>query len=137
MDGQHKSYPAEMLKRWKRDHENKMRNQGFTDSDSFYRMRVPTELVDERIEEELKKLRKSRFFAAFDNVRSSQKLAGRLTEGDLSLGSASVRGRALAWCARFLSLTEKSEEAEKCLDLAKSLETCAETIIAEAFSLLA
>lgn len=133
VDGQHKSYPAEMLKRWKRDHENKMRNRGFTDSDSFYRMRVPTELVDERIEEELKKLRKSRFFAAFDNVRSSQKLAGRLTEGDLSLGSASVRGRVLAWCARFLSLTEKSEEVEKCLDLAKSLETCAETIIAEAF----
>ena len=133
VDGQHKSYPAEMLKRWKRDHENKMRNRGFTDSDSFYRMRVPTELVDERIEEELKKLRKSRFFAAFDNVRSSQKLAGRLTEGDLSLGSVSVRGRALAWCARFLSLTEKSEEVEKCLDLAKSLETCAETIIAEAF----
>ena len=133
VDGQHESYPPEMLKRWKHDHEAKMRNRGFTDSDSFHRMRVPTELVDERIEEELKKLRKSRFFAAFDNVRSSQKLAGRLTEGDLSLGSASVRGRALAWCARFLSLTEKSEEAEKCLDMAKSLETCAETIIAEAF----
>lgn len=133
VDGQHESYPAEMLKRWKRDHENKMRNRRFTDSDSFYRMRVPIELVDERIEEELEKLRKSRFFAAFDNVRSSQKLATRLTEGDFSLGSASVRSRAFAWCARFLSLTEKSEEAEKCLGLAKGLGTCAEITIAEAF----
>ena len=133
VDGQHKSYPAEMLKRWKRDHENKMWNRGFTDSDSFYRMRVPTKLVDERIEEELKKLRKSRFFAGFDNIGSSLALAKRLAEGDLSLGSASVRSRALAWCARFLSLTEKSEETKKYLDLAKSLETCAETTIAEAF----
>lgn len=133
VDGQHKSYPPEMLKHWKRDHENKIWNQRFTDSDSFSRMRVPTEIIDEKIEEELEKLRKSRFFAAFDNIRSSQKLARRLTEGDLSLGSASARSRALAWCARLLSLTEKPEEAEKCLDLAKSLETCAETTIAEAF----
>lgn len=133
VDGQHESYPAEMLKNWKRNHENKMRNRRFTDSDSFYRMRVPIELVDERIEEDLEKLRKSRFFAAFDKVRSSQKLATRLTEGDLSWGSDSVRSRALAWCARFLSLTEKSEEAEKCLGLAKSLGACAEITIAEAF----
>ena len=122
-----------MLKRWKRDHENKMWNQRFINSDSFSRIRVPTELVDERIEEDVEKLRKSRFFAGFDNIGSSLALAKRLVEGDLSLGSASVRSRALAWCARFLSLTEKSEETKKYLDLAKSLETCAETTIAEAF----
>ena len=138
VDGQHESYPAEELRRWKSNHEDKMRNRdssglGTVASDSFFRIQASTKLVDERIEEELEKLRKSRFFAAFDNIRSSQKLAIRLTEGDLSLGSVSVRSRALAWCARFLSLTEKSEEAEKCLDLAKNFEDCAEITIAEAF----
>ncbi len=122
-----------MLKSWKHNHEDKMRNRRFTDSDSFSRMRVPIELIDERIKQEMEKLRKSRFFAGFDNVGSSLELARRLEKGDLSLGSASARSRAFAWCARFLSLTEKLDEAEKCLNLAKSLEACAETAIAEAF----
>lgn len=133
VDGQYESYPAEMLKSWKHDHEDKMRNRRFTDSDSFSRMRVPIELIDERIKQEMEKLRKSRFFAGFDNVGSSLELARRLEKGDLSLGSASARSQAFAWCARFLSLTEKLDEAEKCLNLAKSLEACAETAIAEAF----
>ena len=133
VDGQHESYPAEELKHWKREHEDRMWNQRFSDPDLFSRIRIPTELVDEKIEEELGKLRKSRFFAGFDNVGSSLELAKRIDKGNLSLGSASVRSRALAWCARFLSLRETSEEAERCLDLAKSLDTCVETTIAEAF----
>ena len=138
VDGQYESYPAEMLKSWKHDHEDKMRNRGSSGlkspvSDSFFRIQASTKLVDERIKQEMEKLRKSRFFAGFDNVGSSLELARRLEKGDLSLGSASVRSQAFAWCARFLSLTEKPDEAEKCLDLAKSLEACAETTIAEAF----
>ena len=133
VDGQHGSYPAEKLKLWKRNHEDKMRNRQSSDQNFFPHMRIPTELVDEKIEEELEKLRKSRFFTGFDNVRSSLKLAKRLTEGDLSLGSGSVRSRALAWCARLLSLTEKLDEAEKYLDLAKGLEISVETRIADAF----
>ena len=138
VDGQHESYPAEEIKRWKRDHEDKMRNRGLSGSgtvapDSFFRMQASAEFVDKKIQEELEKLRKSQFFAGFNNVSSSLELARRLEKGDLSLGSASVKSRAFAWCARFLSLTEKPEDAEKYLDLAKSLETCAETAIAEAF----
>ena len=131
VDGQPESYPAEELKQWKSDHEDKMRH--MYDPDLLSRMRVPKELVDEKIEEELEKLRKSRFFAEFDNVRSSLKLARRLEKEDLSWGSDSAKSRALAWCARLLSLTEKSDEAQKLLDLAKSLNTCAEVTIAEAF----
>lgn len=138
VDGQYESYPAEMLKSWKRDHEDKMRNRGSSGlespvSDSFFRMQASMKLVDERIEQEMEKLRKSRFLAGFDNIGSSLELARRLEKGDLSLGSASARSRAFAWCARFLSLTEKLDEAEKCLNLAKNLEACAETAIAEAF----
>lgn len=133
VDGQHESSPAEKLKLWKHNHEDKMRNRQSSDQNFFPHMRIPTELVDEKIEEELEKLRKSRFFAGFDNVSSSLKLAKRLAEEDLSLGSNSVKSRALAWCARLLSLTEKSDEAEKYLDLAKGLETSVETRIADAF----
>ena len=138
VDGQHESYPPEELKRWKRDHENRMRNRGSSGlgtvvPDSLFRIQASAEVVDEKIEEELEKLRKLRFFTGFDHVGSSLELARRLEKGNLSLGSASVRSRAFAWCARFLSLTEKPEEAEKCLDLAKNLETCTETIIAKAF----
>jgi hypothetical protein len=94
---------------------------------------VPTELVDQKIEEEVEKLRKSRFFLEFDRTRSSLKLGKRFAEDDLSSGSYEVRGRALAWCARLLSRSEDLERAEEFLELAKTLGDFTEAKIAEAF----
>lgn len=96
---------------------------------------VPTEFVDQKTEDEVEKLRKSRFFLEFDTVRSSLRLGRRLAEGDLSGGSDEVRGRALAWCARLLSRSEDLESVEKYLELAKSIGDFAEAKIAEAFIL--
>jgi len=93
----------------------------------------PTELVDQRTEEEVEKLRKSRFFLEFDRTRSSLRLGRRLTEGDLSGGSDEVRGRVLAWCARLLSPSEDLERAEEFLELARTLGDFSEAKIAEAF----
>lgn len=94
---------------------------------------IPTELVDEAIEKEVDKLRKSRFFFEFDSTRSSLRLARRIIDGNLSGGSDERRGRALAWCARVLSSTTELEEAAAFLEAAKLLGESLETRIADAF----
>jgi hypothetical protein len=103
------------------------------DVNVFLKGNVPTELVDQIIEEEVEKLRKSRFFSEFDRTRSSLSLGGRLAEGNLSGGSDEMRGRGLAWCARILSPSDDLELAEDFLELAKTLADSPEAKIAEAF----
>lgn len=103
------------------------------DINFFLNSNIPTGLVDQRIQEEIEKLRKSRFFLEFDRTRSSLRLGKRLAEDDLSGGSDEVRGRALAWCARLLSRSEDLERAEEFLEHAKTLGDFTEAKIAEAF----
>ncbi|MBX3615914.1 PIN domain-containing protein [Nitrosomonas sp.] len=93
---------------------------------------IPTELVNQKIQEEVERLRKSRFFPGFNRKESSLKLGGRLFEGDLSSGSDKIRGEALAWCARILS-SDFLEQAQNYLGLAKKLGDSPKTTIAEAF----
>jgi len=89
-------------------------------------------LVDQKINDDVEVLRKSRFFAEFDTACSSLALARRLVEGELSGGSDAVRSRAIAWCSRLLSRTEL-DKAEEYLKLAKTLGSCPEIEIADAF----
>lgn len=89
-------------------------------------------LVDQKINEDVEVVRKSRFFAEFDTARASLALARRLVKGELSDGSDAVRSRAIAWCSRLLSRTEL-EKAEEYLKLARTLGSCPEIEIAEAF----
>jgi hypothetical protein len=138
VDGQHKTYPAAILKDWKQTHESKFQKLRSVDlenipPDVFSHSYFPTTLVDQKIEDEVEILRKSRFFVEFDRVSSSLALARRLVEGELSGGTDAVRSRGLAWCARFLSPTKELDKAEEYLKLAKSLGTCTEIEIANAF----
>ena len=138
VDVQHESYPAEKLKEWKRNHESKilesLHNLEPANANSLSLSRFPTGLVDQKIEEEGDKLRKSRFFIGSDTALSSLRFAQKLAEGEFSLGSSSVRSRALAWCVRIMLSDEKLlQQAEDYLSLAKNLEVCTETEIAEAF----
>lgn len=94
---------------------------------------APTELIDQIIEKEIDKLRKSRFFAEFDRNNSSLVLGTRLDEGNLSCGSAQLREQGLAWCARLLARSEEFEKAKKFFAIAKTLGDSQETKIAEAF----
>ncbi len=135
VDKQHETYPAEKLIEWKREHEEKIRK--YPDditSDFFSRFQVLTELVDREIEEEFRRLRESLFFEGLDYAVSWIEFANKLATGKLCWGTGAVRSRALAWCARVLSLTKENlEKAEECLGIAKDLETSKETRIAEAF----
>ena len=93
----------------------------------------PIELVNQEIENEIERLRKSRFFLEFDREGSSIAFARRLMAGDLFGGSASQKCRALAWCARILSSSNALDKAEEHLEIAKSLGGAPEFVIANAF----
>lgn len=96
--------------------------------------RIPTELIDREIEKEVGVLRRSRFYKEFNAVRFSSNLAKKLVEGEFSGGTDIVRSRSLARCVRILSTAKKlKDDAEKYLDIAKDLQPCEETAIAEAF----
>jgi len=138
VDGQHESYSADTLKEWKQAHEANMQKRLSVDleaiqPDIFLHPYFPTALVDQKIEEEVEALRKTRFFAEVDRINNARVLGRRLVEGELSGGTDAVRSRALAWCARLLSPTEEPDKAEEYLKLAKSLGTGSEIDIAEAF----
>lgn len=90
-------------------------------------------LIDQKIDDEVSILRKSRFFMEFDRVRFALTLGRRLVEGELSGGTDAVRSRALAWCARVLSPSEETDSADEYLQFAKSKGTGSEIDIANAF----
>ena len=127
VDGQPEFYTAEILQQWKRDHETKVKSQHPAGLDFF------TEIIDRKIKDETDIFRKSRFFSEFDSIRYSLALARKLVKGELSCGTDSARRESLAWCARLLSRTEKLDDAETYLSIAKKLGTCPEIAIADAF----
>ena len=138
VDGQPETYPADMLKEWKHTHKSKMQKKPLANiknvqQDVFSHPNFPTVLVDQKIEDEVNILRKSRFFVEFDGVGRSLALARKLVEGKLTGGSNAVKGRALAWCARLLSRTDELDKAEQYLEFAKSFGACPEIEIADAF----
>ena len=127
VDAQPEFYTAEILQQWKREHEAKVKSQHPTGLDIF------TEIIDQKIKDETDILRKSRFFSEFDNIRSSLDLASKLVKGEFSCGTDSAKRESLAWCVRLLSRTDKLDDAETYLSIAKKLGTCPEIDIAEAF----
>ena len=138
VDGQHETYPAEMLKGWKKAHEEKMRIRLSSDLDRIKpdilsHPYFPKSLVDKKIIEEISVLRKSRFFVEFDRIEKTKNLGKRILEGELCGGTNSVKSVALAWCARLLARTDDLTDAEKYLCEAKSFDNCIEVSIAEAF----
>ena len=139
-DGQHESYPADLLKGWKRNHEAEIQHRlsaslESVEPDVLSHPYFPVALVDQKIEEEIEKLRKSRFFQEFETNRSSLALGGRLAERELSGGSNEIRSRGLAWCARLLSRSDDLDKAEEFLEFAKTLGDSSEIQVAAAFVL--
>ena len=140
VDKQYETYPAELLKQWKKEHEDKVMASRFSENlenvpqDLSISLNFPTALVDQKIKEETDILCKSRFFPGFDRVNFSFILARKLVEGELAGGTATVRCRALAWCVRILSIEDR-DKAEGYLKFAQELGACEEIDIANAFIL--
>lgn len=138
VDGQYETYPAVTLKDWKRRHEAKYKKRispsdENAPSEVISHVYFPKALVDQKIEQELFVLCKARFAVDFDRIKSSIVLAKKLMEGELSGGTDDIRCRALAWCARILSRSEKSDCAEEFLNFSKTLGSCPEINVASAF----
>lgn len=91
-----------------------------------------SQIIDEKINEDIEIIRKSRFYNEFDIEQESLELAQNLIEWELSNGSKDTRCRAIAWCSRFLSLSDL-DKAIGYLEHAKTLGQCQEIAIAEAF----
>ena len=92
----------------------------------------PTGIIDQIIESQVEKLRKSMFFKEFKGVDESLVLARKLTDGDFSCGSDGVKLRALIWCIRLLSHC-RLDKANLYYKIAKDLGTCSEIAMAAAF----
>lgn len=93
---------------------------------------VASQFADEKINEFLEFIRKSRFYVEYDEVQTSLILAKKMLEGEFVSGSDLVRCRAFAWCSRLLSMSDL-DKAEEYLEKAKALGDCPEIHIAEAF----
>ena len=138
VDRQPETYTADLLRSWKQTHEMAVANKRLsTDSNAvrthiFPHHRFPVELVDQKINQEVELLRKSRFFSDFDSVHSALSLAGMLLDGELSGGTKPTKSKALAWCARLLSSAD-TDKSEELLTEAKRLGACPEIQIADAF----
>jgi len=102
------------------------------DVEASSKSKIPTDLIDQIIEVEVEKLRKSRFFAEYDRSRSALNLGKRIVTGNLQAGSIKVRRSGLAWCARVLSL-DVLDQAEELFEQASALGPSEETRIANAF----
>lgn len=138
IDKQHETYPAERLKQWKSVHEAKIArlvSQGSKPihSELFDHRVYPKDLVDKKLDESIELLRKSRFFSSYDRVGNAERLAKDVIGGMLSGASDAKRCKALSWCARILSVTDKEDNAKALLDAAKVLDVCNQIGIAEAF----
>ena len=94
----------------------------------------PVDIIDQRIEDELDLLLKSRPFAEFDSAKASLRLGRRLIDGNLRHGGDDTRAKALAWCARILSIADK-HTAESYLRYAETIGSCHELDVAHGFLL--
>lgn len=139
IDGQYETYPAELLKQWKQQHELKMRDlisvgaSNERHQNTFSKQYIPIEYVDEKIIDDINILRKSRFFQEFDKEGFSQSFASKIVDGEFSYGSNSVKSLALAWCSRVFSSINKIDEAENFLNIAKGFGLNIDISIAQAF----
>ena len=126
VDLQPELYTPEVLRQWKSKHEAEVsrRSGGVA---------IISELVRQRTMERLDRLRQSRFLPSFDQIEFSLNFAKSLVDGELSVGPAGERSRALAWCARVLSCTEQSAKAAEYLGVAKDISDCPEVTVAQAF----
>jgi len=138
IDGQHETYPPELLRQWKQQHEAKLAELG---GQSFATLQLGVSAQSTDVNGEIARLelelRKTRFYTDGKTAERAKSLGLRLIRGDLSTGAAKVRASALGWCARTLALTEERRFAEEAVLVAESLVPVESVEIARSFLLLA
>jgi hypothetical protein len=74
-----------------------------------------------------------RFFGGFDTNTEASGLLNAIIEGGLSQGSKIERAKAIAWCVRFLSITNTNLSIYDFLKVAEELHKCEEIEVAYFF----
>lgn len=135
VDTQWKDYPADLLKSWKKAHEAKFQANTAEAAKlqaSMQQLAFLQAYSDEQISHGLEKIRKCRFLVGYSSKDAATAFASRVEAAELAGGSSEVRAEALAWCARFLSLSD-ARRARELLEKSKALGACSQATVAEAF----
>jgi hypothetical protein len=136
VDKQWETYPAGLLKAWKRQHEAKFQ-QGTAEAiklqDSMQQLAFLKAYSDQQIEAEIRAVRQGRFINGYPARQKAVELAERIERTELAGGSSEIRAKGLAWCARLLCQPETLDRARELLEKSKALAETPEAVLAEAF----
>jgi hypothetical protein len=136
VDKQWQTYPADLLKAWKKSHEAKFQ-QGTAESlklqDSIQQLGFLQTYSDQQIAAEIEAVRQKRFINGYPTRQKAAELAERIERTELAGGSSEIRAKGLAWCARLLCQTETLSRARELLEKSRALAQTGEAMLAEAF----
>jgi hypothetical protein len=138
VDKQWETYPADLLKQWKKNHQAKFQ-QGTAEAlklqESMQRMGFLRTYSDQQIEAEIEAIRQARFINGYPTRQKAAELAERIERTELAGGSSQIRAKGLAWCARLLCQPETLDRARELLEKSQALAETGEARLAEAFIL--
>ena len=137
VDKQWETYPADLLKAWKKTHEAKFQ-QGTAEAlerqESMQQMGFLQNYSDQQIEDSIGAIRQGRFINGYPVHQRATELAERIERTELAGGSSEIWAKGLAWCACFLcQKPETLERARELLEQSKAFAETDEAGLAEAF----
>jgi hypothetical protein len=136
VDKQWQTYPADLLKAWKKTHEAKFQ-QGTADAlklqDSMQKLAFLQTYSDQQIAAEIEAIRQRRFINGYPTREKAIELAERIERTELAGGSSEIRAKGLAWSARLLCQRETLSRARELVEKSRALAGTDEAMLAEAF----
>lgn len=136
VDKQWETYPADLLKAWKKSHEAKFQP-GTADAlkqqKSMQQWAFLQTYSDQQIAAEIKAIRQGRFINGYPTRQKAAELAERIERTELAGGSSEIRAKGLAWCARLLCQPETLSRARELVEKSRALAQTSEVMLAEAF----
>lgn len=136
VDKQWETYPADLLKAWKKTHEAKFQHgtaEALKLQESMQQLAFHETLSDQQIAAEIEAIRQRRFINGYPIRQKAAELAERIERTELAGGSREIRAKGLAWCARLLCQPETLSRARELLEKSRALAETDEAILAEAF----
>jgi hypothetical protein len=136
VDKQWQTYPAEMLKAWKKTHEAKFQPgtaEALKLQESIQQLAFVQNYSDQQIAAEIEAIRQRRFIIGYTIRQKATELAERIERTELAGGSSQIRAKGLAWCARLLCQPETLSRARELLEKSRALAVTGEAMLAEAF----
>lgn len=131
-------YTPEVLKEMKRTHQAAVRDRVIKKSqsipiDAFTDSQIPVEIIDQRVEDDIRELYQKSFYNEFDESPQIADLFDELTTGRLSRATRAVRSTAMAALALMYERRQEHERALEAVDSALTLENTERASLAKTF----